>query len=93
VIIEPGTGKQKTFTLGTGPHGGGYDDLVFDGNSVFISASNPSTNTQPGIVRLRRDEGEVKLSGILNDNASANDVTTGNPLGPAAGGNESSECP
>ncbi|HVB82332.1 MAG TPA: hypothetical protein VNE82_20580, partial [Candidatus Binataceae bacterium] len=44
-IIEPATGKQKTFVLGTGPHGGGYDDIVFDGNATYISASNPSVET------------------------------------------------
>jgi hypothetical protein len=80
VIIEPGTGKQKTFVFGTGPHGGGYDDLVFDSDSVFISASNPSTNTEPGIVRLKREKGKVKLTGVLNDDASATDVTTGDSV-------------
>jgi len=77
VIIEPSSGKQKTFTLGTGPHGGGYDDIVFDGNSVFISASNPSTDTKPGIVRLKLKSKMVTLTGVVNDNASAINVTTG----------------
>jgi hypothetical protein len=77
IIIDPNTGKQKTFVLGTGPHGGGYDDLVFFGNEVFISASNPSTNTEPGLVRFKSKDKKVKLIGILNDNASATDVTTG----------------
>lgn len=66
IIIEPGTGKQKTFTLGTGPHGGGYDDLEFDGDEVFISASNPSINTAPGIVRFRSKDKKVKLIGVLD---------------------------
>ena len=79
VIIEPGSGKQKTFTLGTGPHGGGYDDLVFDGNSVFISASAPTlaTNTAPAIVSLKLKGKKVTLTGVLNGNASAINVTTG----------------
>ena len=80
VIIEPGTGKQSTFTLGTGPHGGGYDDIVFDGNATYISASNPSVETAPGIVRFKSKDKKVKLTGILNDNASATDVTTGNTV-------------
>jgi hypothetical protein len=79
VIIEPGSGKQKTFTLGTGPHGGGYDDIVFDGNSVFISASAPTlaTNTAPAIVSLKLKGKKVTLTGVLNGNASAINVTTG----------------
>jgi hypothetical protein len=80
IIIEPSTGKRQTFVLGTGPHGGGYDDLVFFGNEVFISASNPSTNTEPGLVRFKSKDKKVKLIGILNDNASATDVTTGKPV-------------
>jgi hypothetical protein len=77
IIIEPSTGKRQTFVLGTGPHGGGYDDLVFFGNAVYISASNPTPNTQPGLVRFKSKDKKVKLTGILNDNASATDVTTG----------------
>jgi hypothetical protein len=38
IIIDIDSGRQTTFDLGTGPHGGGYDDIVFDDNSVFISA-------------------------------------------------------
>jgi hypothetical protein len=77
IIIGPGTGKQKTFVLGTGPHGGGYDDVVFFGSEVFISASNPSMNTEPGLVRFKSKDKKVKLIGILNDDASATDVMTG----------------
>jgi hypothetical protein len=77
IIIEPGTAKQKTFTLGTGPHGGGYDDLDFEGNAVFVSASNPQIETAPGIARLRFKGKKVELTGILNDDATATDVTTG----------------
>ena len=35
------TPRQKYF-LGTGPHGGGYDDVVFLNGDVYISASSPS---------------------------------------------------
>jgi hypothetical protein len=82
IIIEPGSGKMKTFTLGTGPHGGGYDDLVFDGGSVFITASAPTltTNTAPAVVSLKLKGNKVKLTGVINGNASATDVTTGSPV-------------
>src|ERR1700730_18676212 len=79
IIIEPGSGKMKTFTLGTGPHGGGYDDLVFDGESVFITASAPTltTNTAPAVVSLKFKGNKVKLMGVINGNASPTDVTIG----------------
>lgn len=77
IIIDPNTGKQKTFVLGTGPHGGGYDDLDFDGNALYVSASNPTIETAPGIARLKFKGKKVELMGILNDDASATDVTTG----------------
>ena len=50
---------------------------MFFGNAVYISASNPTPNTQPGLVRFKSKDKKVKLTGILNDNASATDVTTG----------------
>ena len=80
IVIDPKSGKQKPFTIGTGPHGGGYDDLVFDGGSVFVSASNPSTNSAPGIASLKLDGKKVKLTGVINDDTSAIDVTTGKPV-------------
>jgi hypothetical protein len=80
IIIDPKSGKQKTYVLGTGPHGGGYDDLIFDGDSVFISASNPSTNTEPAIASLKLKGKKVKLTGVINDDASATDVTTGDTV-------------
>jgi hypothetical protein len=80
IIIDPATGKQRTFTLGTGPHGGGYDDLVFFGDAKYISASNPSVETAPGLVQLKLKGQTAEFKGILNDDASATDVTTGNPV-------------
>jgi hypothetical protein len=80
IIIDPKNGQQKTFTIGTGPHGGGYDDLDFDGGSIFISASNPSINTAPAIASLKLKNKKVKLTGVINDDASATDVTTGNTV-------------
>ena len=55
VIINPDTQQQKLYTFGPTPHGGGYDDLVFRGCKVYISASNPANNpnTGPAIVRAQ----------------------------------------
>lgn len=81
IIIDPKTGGQKTFPLGTGPHGGGYDDIDFEGNDVYLSASNPTPGVvnEPGIVRFKSHDKKVKLIGILNDNATATNVLTGEP--------------
>ncbi len=82
IIIKVKTLKQTTFTIGTtgtGPHGGGYDDLVFDGKSIFFSASAPTINpnTAPAIVSIKVTGKKVTPTGILNGNASATDVTDG----------------
>lgn len=77
IIIDPASGAQKTYTIGTGPHGGGYDDLDFDGSSVFVSASNPSVETAPAIASLTLKGKKAILTGVINDDASATDVTTG----------------
>jgi hypothetical protein len=82
-IINLLTGKQTIYQLGTGPHGGGYDDIDFNNNSIFVSASAPTINpnTAPAIVTLRLSPFSQKaiLTGVLNGNASAINVTTGKP--------------
>jgi len=82
IIINPKSGTQKTFTLGTGPHGGGYDDIDFNNNKVYISASAPTltTNTAAAIVSLKFAGTKPGLSEILAGNASVTDVTSGNPV-------------
>ena len=78
-IIDVKNGKQTIFQLGTGLHGGGYDDIDFSDKSVFLSASAPtiSPNTAPAIVSLKLTGKKAALTGILNGNASATNVTTG----------------
>jgi len=82
VIIHLKSGKQEVHQIGTGPHGGGYDDIVFDGNSVFLSASNPTNNpnTAPAIALLKFEGNKTVLTGILNGDAQATNVTTGDPV-------------
>jgi hypothetical protein len=84
-IINLKTLKQTIYLVGptgTGPHGGGYDDLDFNNNQVYVSASAPtiSPNNEPAIVSLKVTGKRTILSGILNGNASVIDVTTGNPV-------------
>jgi len=72
------TQKQKYF-LGTGPHGGGYDDIVFLNGNVYFSASNPqhNPNNEPAIVQFTASGGSFTLTPVLYGNAGAIDIPTG----------------
>jgi hypothetical protein len=72
------TAKQKYF-LGTGPHGGGYDDIVFLNGNVYFSASNPlnNPNNEPAIVQFTSNGDSFTLAPVLYGNASATDIPTG----------------
>ncbi|HYL61968.1 MAG TPA: hypothetical protein VE077_05035 [Candidatus Methylomirabilis sp.] len=79
VILNPETGERKLFLLGTGPHGGGYDDITFRGCQAYISASNPanSPNTAPAIVSAHFDGNHIELEPVLAGNTDAIDIPTG----------------
>jgi hypothetical protein len=81
IIINLKNGDQTTYTLGTGPHGGGYDDIDFNNNSIYLSASAPtlSVDTAPAIVSLKLKGKTPELSGILNGNATVTNALTGKP--------------
>jgi hypothetical protein len=77
VIIDPRNHTQSAaYPFNAAPHGGGYDDIVFRGCKVYISASNPSRNpnTGPTIVSARLDNGIVKIEPLLMGDAKAIDV-------------------
>src|SRR5258708_7700357 len=78
VIIDPETHQQTLYTFGPTLHGGGYDDLVFRGCRVYISASNPANNpnTGPAIVSARLDGNYVDVKPVLAGDASAIDIPT-----------------
>jgi hypothetical protein len=78
-IINLQTGKQEISQLGTGPHGGGYDDIDFKNTAVYLSASAPTINpnTAPAIVSLKMSRKRPVLIGILIGDATATNVTTG----------------
>ena len=78
VIINPETHDQKLYTFGPTLHGGGYDDLVFRGCKVYVSASNPANNpnTGPGIVSVRLRGNTVDIEPVLAGTASATDIPT-----------------
>jgi hypothetical protein len=76
VIIHPITQKQQLYTFGPALHGGGYDDLVFQGCKVYISASNPANNpnTGPAIVSAHLEGNTVQVEPVLAGEASAIDI-------------------
>jgi hypothetical protein len=82
VIIDPKSQQQKEFTFGPTPHGGGYDDLVFRGCDVFISASNPAhnPNTGPAIVEVRLEGDMAEVSPVLAGTANAIGITSGKSI-------------
>lgn len=84
VIINPKTHSQKMYKFVTPTlHGGGYDDMSFRGDDVFISASNPSNNPNfgPAIVKITSFSGQtVNVSPVLSASAVATDIPTDNQL-------------
>lgn len=81
-IIDPSAGTQTVYTFGPAPHGGGYDDIAFRGNDVFLSASNPANNPNlaPAVVRATISGSMVNVSEALNASAIATDIRTERPL-------------
>jgi len=81
-IIDPTTGTQTVYTFAPTAHGGGYDDIAFRGNDVFLSASNPSSNPNfsQAVVRATISGSTVNVSEVLNGSAVATDIPTNTPL-------------
>jgi len=82
VIIDPNNWSSKLYTFAKPAHGGGYDDMAFIGNDVYISASNPSNNpnTQQAIVKATLNGNRVDVVPVLLGDANATDITTGNVI-------------
>jgi len=82
VIIDPSSWKSKKYTFAKPAHGGGYDDMAFIGDDVYISASNPSNNpnTQQAIVKASLNGSRVDVTPVLLGDANATDITTGQPI-------------
>jgi hypothetical protein len=79
VVIAPSGGAQTNYVFGPTANGGGYDDIVFVKDKVFISASNPmkDPNTDPAIVSAELDGLFVEVKPVLAGNAIATDIPTG----------------
>jgi hypothetical protein len=81
VIINPKSRTQKMYTFGPTPHGGGYDDIAFRGDDVFLSASNPANNPNkaPAIVKAEIRGSMVLVTPVLSGTAPATDIPTDEP--------------
>lgn len=82
VVIDLTTSKAKNYQFAPTPHGGGYDDMVVQNGSVYITASNPNldsmgNNVFPALVRASLSGDNVLLEPVFNGNASATDIPTG----------------
>jgi hypothetical protein len=83
VIIDPATQTQTQYTFASAPpHGGGYDDIAFIGNNVYISASNPANNpnSKPAIVKAQIVGTTVVVTPILLGTATAIDIPSERPV-------------
>ena len=82
VIIDPRNWSSKKYTFAKPAHGGGYDDMAFIGDDVYISCSNPSNNpnTKQAIVRATLNGDRVDVTPVLLGDANATDITTGKPV-------------
>ena len=79
-IMDPKTHQQTQYTFASAPpSGGGYDDIVFRAGKVYFSASNPShnPNAEPAIVEATFDGNTIEVSPLLEGNAKALNLITG----------------
>jgi hypothetical protein len=80
-LLDLETGATHVYTYEVPPvHGGGYDDVVFLGGKVYISASNPaisSQNTFPSIVEVNLVGNKIHVTPILYGNAPLWNIATG----------------
>ena len=73
VLMTPGTLAKSVPISIASVNGGGYDDILFQGDNTFISASNPANNpnTEPAIVQATLSGSSVTTSPVLMGNATA----------------------
>lgn len=80
VLIDTATQSQTLYNFAAPPpHGGGYDDIVIRRGKVYFSASNPAynPNDKPAIVQATLQNGLIAVTSLLEGNATAKDVVTG----------------
>jgi hypothetical protein len=83
VLIDPASGAMDIYKFGSTPHGGGYDDIAFVGDEIYLSASNPTADAKgnvagPSVVRVfLNSDHTVSVTPALAGGPNATDITTG----------------
>ncbi len=80
LTLDPRSSTAKRYTYAGLTHGGGTDAISVDGESIIVSASNPSVPTGPAAYRVTLTGTTAALTPVLADNAvatSANAATAG----------------
>jgi hypothetical protein len=81
VVIDLESGQRKQYKFAPTVHGGGFDDIVVQNGQVYLTASNPNTpggiNIFPALVRATLQGDMVVVTPVLNGNADAIDIPTG----------------
>jgi hypothetical protein len=83
VLIDPASGAMDLYKFGSTPHGGGYDDIAFVGDEIYLSASNPTADAKgnvagPSLVRVSlNSDHTVSVTPALAGGPNAIDITTG----------------
>ena len=80
VIFDPETRQREYVPFAQPPAGGGgYDDIAFRNGKAYLSASNPSNNSNnlPAIVEAKIQNGLVYVTPVLLGNATATNVLNG----------------
>jgi hypothetical protein len=85
VVIELHSGAKKQYKFPPTPHSGGYDDMVVKNGEVFMTASNPTldsmgNNVFPALVRASLSGSSVLVEPVLDGNAPATEIPTGDPV-------------
>jgi hypothetical protein len=80
VVINPAAGSQTQYKFGPVANGGGFDDITFVHDRVFLTESNPSNNpnTDPAVVQATLDNTNhmVNVKTVLLGNATAFNLVT-----------------
>lgn len=80
--IDPASLKATLYTFpATSPHGGGYDDIAFQGGNAYFSASSPTLNgginDKPIVAEAVLQGSNVVLKSVVNGNVMGLDITSG----------------
>ncbi|HEV3309034.1 MAG TPA: hypothetical protein VG815_00715, partial [Chloroflexota bacterium] len=82
-VIQPVNGSEVVYRLSSVDGGGGFDDAVFTANGAYLSASNPTLNSDginvyPALEQITlRAGGTAKLVPVFKGNTRVTDRTTG----------------